>query len=87
MVSPRVRGDVVSGGMLFAGFATSAYTNVYFRVQVVATLLAGVNAVAFNLLTQRSSNGWDAMPSPPPGVRLAEVVSIAVWCTVILAGK
>ena len=76
-----------SGATLFAGFATSAYENLYFRVKVVALLLAGLNALAFHALTQRGSTVWDAAPRPPAAVRLAGLASIVLWAVVILAGR
>ena len=77
----------LSGATLFAGFATSAYANLYFRIKVVALLLAGLNALAFHLLTQRRSAVWDAAPRPPAAVRLAGLVSVVLWTVVILAGR
>lgn len=77
----------LSGATLFAGFATSAYANLYFRIKVVALGLAGLNALAFHVLTQRRSATWDAAPQPPVTVRLAGLTSIVLWALVILAGR
>jgi hypothetical protein len=78
---------LVSGAMLFAGFATSAYGNLYFRIKIVALLLAGANAVIYHFAAQRASAGWDAAPRPPAPVRIAGLTSIVLWATVILAGR
>jgi hypothetical protein len=78
---------LVSGAMLFAGFATSAYGNLYFRIKIVALLLAGVKAVIYHFAAQRASAGWDAAPRPPAPVRIAGLTSIVLWATVILAGR
>jgi len=77
----------ISGGMLLAGYATSAYDNLYFRIKVVAMLLAAVNAVAYHFMTERRIAQWDADVSPPPGARFAGLISICVWATVIIAGR
>lgn len=78
---------LVSGVTLFAAYATSAYENLYFRVKMLALLLAGVNALAFHLLTQRASATWDAALRPPAAVRIAGLTSIVLWATVIICGR
>ena len=77
----------VSGATLFAGFATSAYENAYFRIKMAALLLAAANALVFHILTQRAATAWDAIPRPPAAVRFAGSVSLALWAAVILAGR
>ena len=78
---------LVSGAMLFAGFATSAYGNAYFRIKIVVLVLAGVNAIIYHLAAERASAGWDAALRPPALVRIAGLTSIVLWATVILAGR
>ena len=78
---------LVSGVTLFTAFATSAYVNVYFRIKIVALLLAGANALAFHVVTQRRSATWDDAPRPPATVRIAGLTSIVLWVSVILAGR
>jgi len=77
----------ISGATLFTAFATSAYTNVYFRIKIVALLLAGANALAFHVVTQRPSATWDDAPRPPAAARIAGLASIVLWALVILAGR
>ena len=76
----------ITGVTLFAGFATAAYGNVYFRIKVAAMLLAAVNAFVYHRFTERRSAQWDA-GAPPAGARAAGLVSICVWAIVILAGR
>jgi hypothetical protein len=76
-----------SGGMLVTGFATSAYRNPYFRVKAAALLLAGLNAFMYHVNVERSIALWDRSPSPPLLARMAGMISIALWATVILAGR
>lgn len=77
----------VSGGLLLAGFATAAYGNVYFRVKVVAIVLAGVNAAVYHLVTERRIAQWDAGARPAGPARAAGLASILLWAVVILAGR
>jgi hypothetical protein len=78
---------LVSGGMLLTGFATSAVANTAFRVKMAAILLAAVNALVYHFATERHIAQWDEAARPPFHVRLAGVVSIGAWVTVILAGR
>jgi hypothetical protein len=78
---------LVSGATLFTAFATSAYSNVYFRIKLLAILLAAVNALVFHLMTQKTSTSWDDARHPPLAVRAAGLASIVLWTAVILAGR
>jgi hypothetical protein len=77
----------VTGAMLFIGFATRAYGNVFFRIKVAALLLAGINALMFHIITERQIARWDESASPPFGARLAGAISMLAWTVVILAGR
>lgn len=77
----------VSGAMLFAGFATSAYTNTYFRIKIAALALAGINAAVYHYRIQPTSPGWDEAFVPPLAVRASGLVSLVLWATVVVAGR
>jgi hypothetical protein len=78
---------LVSGTLLFTGFATSAYANGYFRFKLVALALAGVNALAYHFTAGRRVGAWGAAASPPRAARLAGFASLVIWTGVILAGR
>jgi uncharacterized protein DUF6644 len=78
---------IVSGSTILTGFATSAYKNPYFRVKLVALILAGLNALVYHTNVERRIASWDRLPTPPLPARMAGVISIAAWATVILAGR
>ena len=77
----------VSGGILLAAYATSAYGNLYFRVKAVALLLAGINAVFYHRVTERQIHRWDEARRPSVPARAAGLISILVWSVVIVAGR
>lgn len=77
----------VSGGFLLAGYATAAYGNVYFRMKMVALLLAAVNAAVYHRITERTLGLWDAGVRPPLGARIAGLTSLGLWTAAILAGR
>jgi hypothetical protein len=76
-----------TGLLLFAGSATAAYANAYVRVKLAAIVLAGINALAYHLMTERSLADWDASPRPPRAARMAGLASILLWATVVMAGR
>jgi hypothetical protein len=78
---------IVSGATILTGFATSAYKNPYFRVKLVALLLAGINALVYHTNIERRIALWDRSPTPPSLARMAGIISILAWTTVILAGR
>ena len=73
----------LSGGLLLAAYATAAYINVYFRLKLVALLLAGINALAYHQWA--SSRGAEIRPRWV--ARAVGLASIAAWATVIVAGR
>ena len=75
-----------SGSVLLAAYATAAFGNIYFRLKVVAILLAGVNAVFYHRVTERQIARWD-QATPPLPARAAGLISIILWASVILAGR
>jgi uncharacterized protein DUF6644 len=77
----------ISGLLLFTGFATKAYVNVYFRLKLLAILLAGVNALFYHLVTERRIAHWNDAAQPPWPARCAGIVSIVIWTFVIMAGR
>jgi len=77
----------ITGGLLLAGFATTAYDNVYFRLKMLALVLAAVNAFFYHRFTERRLAEWDDAAAPPMGARLAGLISICVWACVIMAGR
>jgi hypothetical protein len=76
----------LSGAALFAGFATSAYGNVYFRVKIVAMLLAAINAIVFHTVLGRMPASADE-GIPSGSVRMAGALSIVLWATVLVCGR
>lgn len=76
-----------TGALLFAGSATAAYGNLAVRTKLSAIVLAGVNALLYHLVTEKRIAAWDRAPHPPLGARVAGLVSIALWASVVIAGR
>jgi hypothetical protein len=80
-------GAALSGALYFAANATTYWFNTAFRFKMLAILLAGLNMAVFQLITWRGVAGWDRAAPTPRAVRLAGVLSILLWTTVIVLGR
>ncbi|MEQ1727470.1 MAG: DUF6644 family protein [Vicinamibacterales bacterium] len=78
---------LVTGSLLFTGYAASAWGSPYFRVKVAALVLAGFNALVYHRSTERGIARWDADVRPPRAARLAGAASLLAWALVILCGR
>ncbi len=77
----------ITGALLFWSQAVKAYGSIFFRIKVLLLLLAGVNALVFELTLRRSIATWDTAETPPFRARLAGVLGIILWAGVIAAGR
>jgi len=77
----------LTGALLFWCQAVKAWGSVYFKIKVVLLILAGINALVFELTLRRTVATWDTDPVPPFRARLAGFSGILLWTGVILAGR
>jgi hypothetical protein len=77
----------LTGILLFWSQAVKAYGSVFFRIKLALLLLAGVNALVFELTLRRTVATWDTDEKPPFRARLAGVLGIVLWAGVIAAGR
>lgn len=77
----------VTGVLMFAANPVVYFNSGYFRVKVLLLVLAGVNALAFELTARKTMDGWNASPSAPAAGRAIAAVSLIVWIGVIFTGR
>ena len=77
----------LSGAWLFAGYATAAYGNTFFRIKLVMLLLAGLNALLYHRQAARWSRALKLNARLPRSLRLSGSASIAFWAVVIFCGR
>jgi hypothetical protein len=77
----------VTGLVLAFGDPLRFYGNIFFWTKMCMMGVAGLNAWAFEYVTQDTVPAWDTSPTPPFAARLAGTVSLFLWSTVILAGR
>jgi hypothetical protein len=78
---------VVTGVLLFYAIPVRSYQSIFFRVKVVALLLAGLNAYVFHLTIDRRVAEWDRDRTPPRAARRAGAASLVLWTIIVVAGR
>ena len=77
----------LTGVLMFMTNAVVYFNNGYFRAKVLLLVLAGLNALAFELTARRTLTQWDHSPAAPSPGRIIAVLSLVVWVGVIFAGR
>ena len=77
----------VTGSLLFIANAPDYVFNLQFRLKMLFILLAGVNMAVFQWGTYRRVQDWEAQIPPPVAARVAGLVSILCWTTVVVLGR
>jgi hypothetical protein len=78
---------VTTGVLLFWSEPLKCYNSGYFRIKVVALILAGLNALVFHSTIDRTTAQWDTASPPPFRARMAGIMSLTLWTAVIFAGR
>ena len=77
----------MAGAALFYSKPLFFWSNVFFRLKLVALSLALLNAVAFHFGIEKQLVNWDTAPGTPRAAKLAGVSSMAMWAVVIVFGR
>jgi hypothetical protein len=78
---------VITGAMMFAPNAVTYVGNTAFQFKMLTLLLVGINMIVFQLITARTVAHWDQSVDAPMSARVAGVLSILLWITVIFLGR
>ena len=79
--------NVLTGSMLFIYGATNFGTNGAFLLKMGFMLLAGLNALAFDVSVRRSGGSWVAADRPPSLVKGFATLSLVFWICVVTTGR
>lgn len=77
----------VTGILLFIAQAEKAWGSVFFRVKLILLVLAGINALYYQLKFFPNMAAWDQAARVPFGVRLCALFSLVLWIGVIVCGR
>jgi len=78
---------VITGIILFWSEPVKCYNSTYFRLKVIALIVASLNAGIFHFGYFKTVATWDVIGSPPTRARMAGYASIVLWLFVVLAGR
>ena len=78
---------MTSGALLFYAAPMLRYQNVFFRLKMVALVLAVLNVWVFRSTVYRGIAEWDLDPVPPRRARVAGGLSLALWAIMITLGR
>jgi len=78
---------MISGALLFYAAPMLRYQNFFFRLKMVALVLAALNVWVFRRTVYRGIAEWDLDPVPPRRARVAGGVSLALWAILITLGR
>ena len=78
---------IMTGALMFITNASVYFSNVQFRWKMLFIALSGLNMVVFELTCGRNRHLWDKNKAAPPLGKLAGIVSLILWISVIFLGR
>ena len=79
--------NVLTGSMLFIYGATTFGPNGAFQLKMAFVVLAGLNALAFDVAVRRSGGEWVLTDRPPAIVKGFATLSLVFWLCVVTTGR
>jgi hypothetical protein len=79
--------NVLTGSLLFIYGATGFGTNAAFLLKMGFMLIAGLNALAFDVSVRRSGGSWVAADRAPALVKGFATLSLVFWICVVTTGR
>jgi hypothetical protein len=76
-----------TGILLFWCQAVKAYSSIYFKLKILFLVMAGINALVFELTLRSKLGPHDNDPMPPFRARVAGITGLILWAGVICAGR
>ena len=84
---PGFAGMFVTGVLLFIAQAEKAYQNTFFRFKLALLVLAGLNALFYQIKFYPRMAEWDKSGIVPWGARVSGALSLIIWASVIALGR
>ena len=75
--------NLFTGILFYFANASFYYTNVAFRVKLILILLAGANALWFQLTVHRDLDSWPEGAAPPSQAKAMAGLSLVLWVGII----
>lgn len=79
---------LISGVLLVWSEPLRFYGNIFFRLKLIALVLAGGNAAFFHFFTAgKRLIEWDTSPVSPASAKAAGIISLFLWACIVVFGR
>lgn len=79
---------LISGVLLVWSEPLRFYGNIFFRLKLIALVLAGANAGFFHFFTAgKRLIEWDSSPISPTSAKVAGILSLFLWACIVVFGR
>jgi hypothetical protein len=78
---------VITGALMFITNASVYFSNLQFRWKMVLIALSGINMFIFDRTCGRNVSRWENDNAAPPSGKIAAVLSLILWISVIFLGR
>jgi hypothetical protein len=78
---------LVTGALLFSADPIAFYSTIFFKIKMIMIACAGLNLLIFNATVGKRLATWDQLPRTPWEVKLAGIVSLVLWLSIVAAGR
>ena len=78
---------MLSGLVLLYTEPVKTYHSVWAPIKLALLILAGLNALIFQVGVYKTVHQWDTAEVPPMGAKLAGVISLVLWVGIVTAGR
>jgi len=78
---------VLTGSLMFTANPKVYFHNAFFRAKFAVMLLAGLNMLVFQLTVAKREGEWGENQRGPTQGRVAAMLSLGLWLTVIILGR
>ena len=79
--------NLLTGSMLFIYGATNFGVNAAFQLKMAFMVVAGLNALAFDVAVRKSGGAWVVADRPPTMVKCFATLSLVFWLCVVTTGR
>lgn len=77
----------ITGILLVYAKPVETIQSLWFRIKMILLLLAFINAWIFNARLKAAQGSWDNDPVAPKNLRIGAVISMVLWCSVVIMGR
>lgn len=78
---------LITGVLLFLTTPVKFYGNIFFRLKALFLIAAGANVWLFHRRWYPTVDEWGYAGAPPRGARMAGVLSLLLWVSIVTVGR